>query len=509
MPGDLLVYPDSGGRQGHIGIVTVQDGQGPVLVIHCSSGNFTHTGDAIRETPPLVFSANARTRLVKIDFDGLRAIAGIDARPDDSIPFPLAGLRSLTLAHDASLKLVAYGTLVLEPTGGRMGGIGAVQEALRRLNRQSGTYGDRERANQAGEAGVFDDATAEALKSFQQRVHLEATGELDAMTLRLLDSALIGGLDPVLSEAAGPIRGDEGIEAVRDAAAPLPVAVRQDGSQYFARVGAQPEFFVGRRVTYQGRTGLMNSSRPGNVAYAATDHVGQWGHWAHLLEPTAMCEASAFFDRLNTYDSARFTFGFLQYAAHVAEGDFVQFLRRILALPPASQYFPDLSLAGGRVARVTNGQTSVLETAHSTELLQDYFNSSSQGVEDGEIINCAKLVHWCAIDPQHRAVQVEVGVMNFRGAMKTNHRRYNLEGRSDVTCLLIFDIHHQGRAPVSRVRAALANATTDESAWEELLGIGLPTYAGRIETLRRHTMSLVSAGVLGRRAYVASTNDFV
>jgi hypothetical protein len=43
---------------------------------------------------------------------------------------------------------------------------------------------------------------------------------------------------------------------------------------------------------------------------------------------------------------------------------------------------------------------------------------------------------------------VEVGVMNLRGMMKINHRRYGLDGRSDVTCLVIFDIRHQGKAPV-------------------------------------------------------------
>ena len=48
VPGDLLVYPDAGGKQGHIGLVTATGPQGPTLVVHCSSGNFKSTGDAIR-----------------------------------------------------------------------------------------------------------------------------------------------------------------------------------------------------------------------------------------------------------------------------------------------------------------------------------------------------------------------------------------------------------------------------------------------------------------------------
>lgn len=56
--GDVLVWGDAHGHQGHIGIVTeVQDGT-PSKVCHCSRGNVTHTGDAIRETDTRIFVAN-------------------------------------------------------------------------------------------------------------------------------------------------------------------------------------------------------------------------------------------------------------------------------------------------------------------------------------------------------------------------------------------------------------------------------------------------------------------
>ena len=55
LPGDLLVYGDYKGsdgatRQGHVGICSEANAKGPVKVIHCSSGNYRKTGDAIRET---------------------------------------------------------------------------------------------------------------------------------------------------------------------------------------------------------------------------------------------------------------------------------------------------------------------------------------------------------------------------------------------------------------------------------------------------------------------------
>lgn len=57
-PGDLIVYPDHAGGQGHVGMIgDVGDG-GPVSVIHCSAGNMRQYGDAIHETPLASFWAN-------------------------------------------------------------------------------------------------------------------------------------------------------------------------------------------------------------------------------------------------------------------------------------------------------------------------------------------------------------------------------------------------------------------------------------------------------------------
>lgn len=67
--GDLVVWPDRGRKQGHIGIVTMVStaGEGPVLVVHCSVGN-DRKGDAIAETSSDIFFNNgaigARVRWV-------------------------------------------------------------------------------------------------------------------------------------------------------------------------------------------------------------------------------------------------------------------------------------------------------------------------------------------------------------------------------------------------------------------------------------------------------------
>jgi hypothetical protein len=71
--GDLLVYPDSPGHQGHIGMITQVDQAGPTFVIHCSWSNYEKHQDAVRITGPEVFlSGNHPTRVMRIDYDALR-----------------------------------------------------------------------------------------------------------------------------------------------------------------------------------------------------------------------------------------------------------------------------------------------------------------------------------------------------------------------------------------------------------------------------------------------------
>ena len=56
-PGDLLVYGDRGGRQGHVGVVVEVGEGGPVKVAHCAKGNELR-GDAIAVTGVSVFAIN-------------------------------------------------------------------------------------------------------------------------------------------------------------------------------------------------------------------------------------------------------------------------------------------------------------------------------------------------------------------------------------------------------------------------------------------------------------------
>jgi hypothetical protein len=277
----------------------------------------------------------------------------------------------------------------------------------------------------------------------------------------------------------------------------------KQGNRYFARIAGE-QFFVGERVPYGSRKGLANLTGTAAQRYDRVEHRAEFGFWADFIHPTVSAEG-AFYHALNTYDRARFTFACLQFAAHVPNGDFVRFFRTLLQLPLAPEYFPDLQLHNGRIARATDGGPVALETDQSTARLLDYLNPSAKEVEDTEVIQAAKFVHWAQHDARHRRAQIEVGIALFRAKMAEYAKRYALDGAADDVCLVVSDIRHQGRAKSPAIIAALQSA----KPLEALLTIGEPMYHSRLLTLRREVRRLTDEGTLGTRKYDAASREFV
>jgi hypothetical protein len=277
----------------------------------------------------------------------------------------------------------------------------------------------------------------------------------------------------------------------------------EQGNKYYGKIDGT-RFFIGSRVPYNGGKGLMNISGTAAQKYDRVVFRPTYGFWADFIHPTAMAEG-ALYHTLNTYDRAHFTFTCLQYAAHVPNGDFVVYLRALLQLPLASEYFPDLTLRDNRVCRVTDGGVVPVESDTSTALLLDYLNPSLQEIEDTEVIQAAKFVHWAQNDPAHRQTQMKVGIEHFQNKMAGYADQYGLDGADDAICLVVADIRHQGRAKSSATMIALQTA----DPLEALLNIGEPQYHDRLAVLRREIKKLTAEGVLGTHKYSAATQDFV
>lgn len=77
------------------------------------------------------------------------------------------------------------------------------------------------------------------------------------------------------------------------------------GENCYGRIDGS-RFFIGKRVTYDGRTCLESVRGAANQRYTADPYRADFGYWAEFLFPTSVCERGLF-HTLNTYARVRFT----------------------------------------------------------------------------------------------------------------------------------------------------------------------------------------------------------
>ncbi len=279
-----------------------------------------------------------------------------------------------------------------------------------------------------------------------------------------------------------------------------------EGKHFATTAGTR--FYIGTETVYQGRHGLFNYKLSDGPVYKPEDYDAAFGHWAWFIAPTAECESKGSFHCLNTYDRAAFTFTFMQFAAHVPEGDFVIFFRRLLQLPEAKDYFPFLELRDGRIWYARNGGASQLETSGSTQALMNYLNSDPNSVDNQELITSARFIHWAQNRQSHRDIQVLTAMDLFKENMLEHGTRFNLDGWPDYICQVICDIFHQGRAKYALVHEILLSTNNRDTIYTKLLNIGAGAYPDRIRTLKAVHKTLRDTGRFVK-VYDAGVRDFV
>jgi hypothetical protein len=274
------------------------------------------------------------------------------------------------------------------------------------------------------------------------------------------------------------------------------------------------QFYVGRETSKAPYIGLMMPvALYYGHQYRAEDYSAEYDHWANLLELTGYGESKNFFNVINTYDSAKFTFGFYQLAAHTADDNLILLFHRLLKLPDAKEYFPELKLHNSRVHRVDeDGGMTDLEVEMPTgpgnrrqlQLFMNFLNAKLNQHDTQEVLQSARLIHWSNSSKLNRDVQVEVAVDILQHKMSERYNEwYDLDGETDVVCALIADIHHQGRATRKRVKAALQSH--DKIA--ALVEIN-SNYSGRIDDLNEKLPQMMMKKKLGTHVYDAALNEF-
>ncbi|HYW16424.1 MAG TPA: hypothetical protein VE891_09770 [Allosphingosinicella sp.] len=288
----------------------------------------------------------------------------------------------------------------------------------------------------------------------------------------------------------------------------------RDGRQFSARADGGPPVPIGSKVRYRSRStgverfGLSNdsghfgSAEARSQIYKAADYDDVVPYWADFIEPTAICEGQSFIS-LNTYDRARFTFGFGQFAAHVPDGDFIRWFRDMLQRPEMLDYFPNLEIRGGRIVKVEGTRVVPMEDAASTQPLQLYLNPTLDDVEDAEVVAAAKLIHWTNAHPDARLLQVQHMISTARRLVEQADRRLGLDGRSGDICCVVMDVRHQGRGGFDELQAALARPRP----FEALLEVGADGQPGRVANLKA-ALRARRAGLAAKK-WSRASGDFV
>jgi hypothetical protein len=293
--GDIYVFPDSGGHQGHMGIITEVSGGRPSKVIHCSSGNFRRTGDAIQETGTSVFATHPRIRIVRVDYEAMRAKLRISPSAEDTteealaetdpLPKPQGKLTSPLLSSDATLRGIIVGKApALKKTGGRMGGAGVLQEALNLIAEKAGItkidLGEEDRNR-----GIFGGKTDEAVRAYQHVRKLQVDGEAGPKTLLALDADLQEiNADEVVSpqiDRIGNVPSCDAEEFFKIGRTRV-FRLRREGepTAYFYESGMTINADGSPRAYHPGGSPpgldkLANAGRPGNWWGIATDSGGR------------------------------------------------------------------------------------------------------------------------------------------------------------------------------------------------------------------------------------------
>jgi hypothetical protein len=481
IPGAVLIRRPTPGLIGHVAFA-IGDGKKTLEARSKQHGVGVFSGADTR-------SWNIGCLLPGVDYDA--PPAGLVERDDNSFP---------------------AGYLWLKRPRFRGPDIVALQRALTAANVDTG-----------GIDGDFGAQTRSALISYQVMQGLEVDGVFGPSCARALGLKL-----PIQPSAADQARWQEIVRPPAPPPVVLPVApsvatidpvteVALAAPFYRAKTASGFSFIVGSAMKYtddmqrlglgQGKTAIADSLQFG--VYKAADFTGDFGPWAHFIEPTLNAEGGARFGTLNSYDRAAFTFGAPQLAAHTPGENFVEYFRRLLALPEAPQHFPELSLRPGQggvpsihlkegssfinleaVAEVVrpNGRKEKQLTK-----LMAYLNPSPTLVDQAELLAAARLLNWLRQDKRARALQIDVFIAAIKDKLATAKRKMPaFTGADWRSALWIMDILHQGRGNYADMGAALS-ASDPQAAFRK---IGAPKYKSRIDTVATAMQALDASGKL-------------
>ncbi len=282
--------------------------------------------------------------------------------------------------------------------------------------------------------------------------------------------------------------------------------INESKNRYFAKLAnsTEPEFFLGQTTYYKNRVGITNWMMPSNTIYNAKDYADEFSFWAYFIEPTANVESNRYFNCINTYDRAFFTFGFLQFAAHVPNGDFVNHFKKLLQLPDAKDYFPLLYLENNRIFHKSKDGNTItqLESKISSDGLMKYLNPTTDEIEHQELLCVARFMHWVNNNTENKKIQVKDSINQFKKDLLRHSDRLDLNGYPAKVCVVICDILHHGRGNYALIETEIKNSSNIEQTYLRLLEVGVSIgktgYSARVTELKNEIAKYLANGIFNK-----------
>lgn len=288
------------------------------------------------------------------------------------------------------------------------------------------------------------------------------------------------------------------------------------GTKYYVVNAATGErSYAGKVHTYGSRRGISRASNL--LRYDRFEFENEVGAWSHFLWPTVMAESGGRYISINAWDRAHFTWGFYQLAAHTARDNLILLMRELVQLPSCQEYFPDLTLHNGQVAKIVDGQPKTLEREVDVAVgswvetqipdFMKYLNPDSRRVDEREVLSAAKFALWAINDPAMRQKTVEVSVDIMKRKLRHRAKMFGLFGKRLELAIWVSDMFHHGRGSRSQVRAALKLNSFEKqlNALSKIDTTG--KHAARLKNVKTYVEKLIDEGRFDGQ--VLGSGDFV
>ncbi|GKP06837.1 hypothetical protein [Klebsiella quasipneumoniae] len=291
-------------------------------------------------------------------------------------------------------------------------------------------------------------------------------------------------------------------------------------NDYYATFEGSQEFYIARSVRYKSFKGLYQPHNKKNgPRYLVKDYIKEYGTMAGVIAVISQSESEGYFNTLNTYDRASFTFGFFQFAAHTPDDNLILLIRRAAREHEMFKTnFPELVLVDGVLHRDLGLHSVSLErkyprTGNSEELIlkdfMSYLNPNVTDIDDKELSNAAKLIQLANTNITFNHLQVNVAAqITMRKIRERYNIWYKLNGASDLICTAIADIHHQGRGTRKEISGILTSKLSSDEQLKALCLVGIENNLERCKSLSLALDKAKEDGYLGVSRFDSASGLF-